>query len=70
MYVTFFVPHVGNGEFLLSIYPKNKFCVWQSVAKQQKFWVNLKSVILKCNTVIPRAVIGEPLTVFNIVAVG
>ena len=37
-----------------------------------KLWVNLKSTILKCMAVIPRAIIGKPSAVFSlaVVAVG
>ena len=71
LYVTIFsyIPNIGNGEFLLNVYPKNKFCVWQSVAND-KIMGDLKSAILKCNAIIPRAVIREPLAVFNLAVVG
>ena len=51
----------------MSVYPKNKFCIWQSVANDKIMgeFKNLQS--LKCNSVIPRAVIGELLAVFNLV---
>ena len=35
-----------------------------------KLCVNLKSAILKSNAVIPKAVIHEPLPVFNLAVVG
>ena len=35
-----------------------------------KLWVNLKSAILKCNAIIPKAVMGEPSVVFNFAVVG
>ena len=35
-----------------------------------KLWVNLKSAILRCSAVIPKAVIGEPSAVFNLAVVG
>ena len=35
-----------------------------------KLWVNLKSAILRCSAVIPKAVIGKPSTVFNLAVVG
>ena len=34
-----------------------------------KLWVNLKSAILKCNVVIPKAVISGPSAVFNLAVV-
>ena len=41
-----------------------------SLLQITKLWVNLKSTILKCKAVIPKAVIGEPLAAFIIAAVG
>ena len=41
-----------------------------NLLQMTKLWVNLKSAILKCNAVIPRVVIGEPLAVFNLAVVG
>ena len=41
-----------------------------SLSQMTKLWVNLKYAILKCNAVIPRAVISEMLAVFNLVVVG
>ena len=35
-----------------------------------KLWVNLKSAILKCSAIIPKAVIGELSMVFNLAVVG
>ena len=35
-----------------------------------KLWVNLKSAILKCSSVIPKAAIVKPSTVFNLAAAG
>ena len=35
-----------------------------------KLWIHLKSAILRCSAVIPKAVIGKPSTVFNLAAVG
>ena len=40
-----------------------------SLLQIMKLWVNLKSALLKCNAVIPSAVIGELLAVFNFVVV-
>ena len=41
-----------------------------NLLQMTKLWVNLKSAILKCNAVIPKAVIGEPSAVFNFAVVG
>ena len=41
-----------------------------SLLQIMKLWVNLKLAILECSAVIPRAVIGEPLAVFNFAVVG
>ena len=35
-----------------------------------KLWVNLKPAIHRCSVVIPKAVIGELSTVFNLAVVG
>ena len=35
-----------------------------------KLWVNLKSAILKCSAIIPKAMIGKLSTVFNLAVVG
>ena len=40
-----------------------------SLLQIMKLWVNLKSAILKCNAVIPKAAIVEPLAVFNLAVV-
>ena len=41
-----------------------------NLLQMTKLWVNLKSAILRCSTVIPNAVIDELSTVFNLVFVG
>ena len=41
-----------------------------NLLQRTKLWVNLKSAILKCSAVIPRPVIREPSTVFNLAVVG
>ena len=35
-----------------------------------KLWVNLKSAVLRCSAVIPKAVIGKPSAVFKFAVVG
>ena len=35
-----------------------------------KLWVNLNSAILKCNAVIPKAVIGDLSAMFNFAVIG
>ena len=44
--------------------------VSSNLLQMMKLWVNLKSAILRCSTVIPNVVIGEPSAVFNWVFVG
>ena len=41
-----------------------------NLPQMMKLWVVLKSAILKCNAVIPKAVIDKPSAVFNFVVVG
>ena len=41
-----------------------------SLAQMMKFWVNLKSAILRWSAVIPNAVIGSLSAVFSLVVVG
>ena len=40
-----------------------------NLSQIMKLWVNLKSTILKCNTVISKAVISKQSTVSNLVVV-
>ena len=44
--------------------------VFGNLLQIMKFWVNIKSAILKCRAVIPKAVIGKPSTVFNLGVIG
>ena len=44
--------------------------VSNNLSQMTKLWVNLKCAILKCNAVIPGAVIIEPSAVFNLAVVG
>ena len=41
-----------------------------NLLQMMKLWVDLKSAVLRGSTVIPKAVIGEPSTVFNLAVVG
>ena len=41
-----------------------------NLSKITKLWVKLKSAILKCSAVIPKAVIDKSSTVFNLAVVG
>ena len=41
-----------------------------NLLQRTKLCVNLKSAILKCSAVIPRAVISEPSAVFDLAVVG
>ena len=44
--------------------------VSSSLSQATKVWVKLNTAICKCRAVIPKAVIGEPLAVFNLAVVG
>ena len=44
--------------------------VFGYLSQMTTLWVNLKSVILKCSAIIPKAVKGDPLAVFNFAVVG
>ena len=41
-----------------------------NLLQMMQLWVNLKSAILRCSTVIPNAVIGELSAVFNLAVAG
>ena len=65
----FFVPCIGNGEYLLNVYSKNNL-VSGNLSQITKLCVNLKLAILKCCAVIPKVVIAKLLVVFNFTVVG
>ena len=41
-----------------------------NLSQIMKLWVKLKSAICMCSAVIPKAVMGEPSTVFSLAVVG